>query len=168
MAKMEWRSSEELAEQAQAEKIRTEEKAKKEEAQKVLMERMTTNFITSDDVPEEEKELFMNIYNAWQPEQNYLVGDKVKHDGGVFEVIQEHVSQNDWKPTAVPALFKRIYQKVTSEGEEVIPNFVQPIGTHDAYKTGDKVMFEGKVYESTMDGNVWNPLAFPQGWKVVA
>ena len=32
--------------------------------------------------------------------------------------------------------------------ENVIPEWVQPTGSHDAYNIGDKVIYEGKVYES--------------------
>ncbi len=33
----------------------------------------------------------------------------------------------------------------------------QPAGAHDAYHKGDRVKYHGKIYESTMDGNVWEP-----------
>ena len=47
------------------------------------------------------------------------------------------------------------------------PEWVQPLGGHDAYKTGDRVMYQGKVYESTIDGNVWAPDVYPAGWKEI-
>jgi len=33
--------------------------------------------------------------------------------------------------------------------------------------TGDKVMFDGKVYESVIDNNIWSPIAYPSGWREV-
>lgn len=45
--------------------------------------------------------------------------------------------------------------------------WVQPLGGHDAYKTGDRVMYQEKVYESTIDGNVWAPDVYPAGWKEI-
>lgn len=48
-----------------------------------------------------------------------------------------------------------------------VPDFVQPTGAHDAYKKGDKVKFEGKVYESLIDANVYSPSAYPAGWKEI-
>ncbi len=48
-----------------------------------------------------------------------------------------------------------------------IPEFVQPTGSHDAYKKGDKVSFNGKIYESLIDGNVYSPSAYPLGWQEV-
>lgn len=40
-------------------------------------------------------------------------------------------------------------------------------GSNDAYNKGDKVSFENKVYESTIDGNVWSLTAYPAGWKEI-
>lgn len=47
------------------------------------------------------------------------------------------------------------------------PEFVQPTGGHDAYNIGDKVTYNGKVYESTINNNVWAPDAYPQGWRAI-
>lgn len=46
-------------------------------------------------------------------------------------------------------------------------DFVQPTGAHDAYNTGDKVIFEKKTYVSLIDGNVWSPSTYPSGWASV-
>ena len=53
------------------------------------------------------------------------------------------------------------------EPEDDIPEWVQPLGAHDAYKLGDLVRFEGKVYKSVLPANVWSPKAFPAGWEEV-
>jgi len=45
------------------------------------------------------------------------------------------------------------------------PEWVQPLGGHDAYQIGDRVTYQGKVYESTVANNVWSPVTF--GWKEV-
>ena len=50
---------------------------------------------------------------------------------------------------------------------DTYPEWVQPTGAHDAYNTGDRVTYNGRVYESTMDGNTWSPDAYPQGWTEV-
>lgn len=46
------------------------------------------------------------------------------------------------------------------------PDWVQPSGAHDAYHTGDIVNYNGTLYISLIDGNVWSPDAYPQGWQV--
>ena len=48
---------------------------------------------------------------------------------------------------------------------DTYPEWVQPTGAHDAYNTGDRVTYNGRVYESTINGNVWSPDAYPQGWE---
>lgn len=45
-------------------------------------------------------------------------------------------------------------------GEE----WVQPLGAHDSYLTGDTVTFEGKTYVSLSSANTWQP---PIGWRDV-
>ena len=51
------------------------------------------------------------------------------------------------------------------EPSEDVPDWVQPTGAHDAYQKGDKVRYNGNVYESLIDGNVWSPDAYPAGWQ---
>ena len=48
-----------------------------------------------------------------------------------------------------------------------VPDFKQPTGAHDSYKKGDRVRFEGKVYESLIDNNAYSPATYPQGWREV-
>ena len=53
-----------------------------------------------------------------------------------------------------------------SEAEEY-PEYVQPGGAYNAYNTGDKITYNGKKYICKMDGCVWTPDAYPQGWEEV-
>ena len=56
---------------------------------------------------------------------------------------------------------------VEPEHEEEWPTYIQPTGAHDAYNVGDKITFEGKKYECLINGCVWNPHDYPQGWKLI-
>lgn len=47
------------------------------------------------------------------------------------------------------------------------PEFVQPTGAHDAYAAGAQVTWNGEHWRSLLDGNVWSPAAYPQGWEKV-
>lgn len=51
------------------------------------------------------------------------------------------------------------------EGE--YPPYVQPTGAHDAYNIGDKCSESGKKYVCKMDGCVWPPSSYPDGWTEV-
>ena len=57
------------------------------------------------------------------------------------------------------------WREVVEEG--ATPEWVQPTGAHDAYQTGDHVMFEGAEYVSLIDGNTWSPTDYPQGWEKI-
>ena len=49
--------------------------------------------------------------------------------------------------------------------EPAAPPYKQPTGAHDAYNAGDRMTYNGEEYESTINGNVWTPDAYPAGWK---
>lgn len=69
---------------------------------------------------------------------------------------------------AVHALEARPAPEPDPEPEPAdIPEWVQPTGAHDAYNAGDKARYNGKVYESLIDGNVWSPDVYPAGWREV-
>ncbi len=46
-------------------------------------------------------------------------------------------------------------------------NGTNPPRRKDAYNTGDQVIFNGSIYESLIDANVWSPAVYPQGWNLI-
>ena len=76
------------------------------------------------------------------------------------QVVQDHTSAAEWTPDTAVSLYKAI--GVTETG---YPVWIQPLGATDAYNTGDIVSYNGALYISTIDGNVWAPDAYPAGWK---
>lgn len=66
---------------------------------------------------------------------------------------------------AIRVLEAKLDNVPTPEPSDEIPDWVQPTGAHDAYQRGDKVRFNGDVYESLIDGNVWSPETYPAGWQ---
>lgn len=98
---------------------------------------------------------------------NYTVGDKFTYDGVVYKVLQAHTSQSDWTPETAPSLYAKVLIPTDEEGQQTsIPDWEQPDSTNP-YMIGDQVYYDGAVYESTIDGNVWSPTDYPQGWKLV-
>lgn len=81
-------------------------------------------------------------------------------DPQIYKVIQEHISQPDWTPDTANSLFKAI--GVSPSG---YPEWSQPVGAEDAYNNGDIVSYNGQLYKSIIDGNVWSPDIYPQGWE---
>lgn len=111
------------------------------------------------DLTEEELSEILSEYEDWETNQSYSIGDIVRYDSGIYQVIQSHTSQVDWTPDVVPALFLEI------SPPSVIPEWEQPSGAHDAYNTGDQVTFQGHIWESLIDANVWSPAVYPAGWE---
>lgn len=108
-----------------------------------------------------------SVYPAYAVGKAYKAGDIFSYgensvgDPQLYQVLQEHTSAAEWTPDAAASLYKAI--GVTGEG---YPEWVQPLGASDAYNTGDIVSYNGTLYRSTIDGNVWSPEAYPQGWEV--
>lgn len=120
--------------------------------------------ITSDALSDEQKEEILSTYPIYYVGTPYLVGDIFNYEGKLYEVIQAHTSQADWRPNAVESLYKQVLS-VETEETEIISDFVQPTGGHDAYQKGDKFRFKGDVYEVLIDNFVWNPETYPAGVK---
>lgn len=97
-----------------------------------------------------------NLYPTWKPETEYKTNERVLFDGVLYKVLQDHKSQDTWIPPIVPSLFA----KVLIPSDE-IPLWEQPDSTN-GYMIGDKVIYEGKTYESTVNNNVWKPSEY--GW----
>ena len=121
----------------------------------------TRKLIRVDELSEEELLEMVDLYSQYEIGYSYLVGDIFKYEGKLYKVIQAHVSQEDWLPSELAALYLNMMP------ENVIPEWIPPTGSHDAYNKGDKVIFEGEVYESIIDSNTWLPTDYPQGWKVI-
>ena len=100
--------------------------------------------------------------DPWQAPQgahdSYREGATVTHDGKTW------VSLIEWNAHA-PGVSG--WRELAPEGAGPA-EWVQPTGAHDAYQAGDVVSFEGGVYQSTINGNVWSPSAYPRGWEKVA
>lgn len=106
--------------------------------------------------------LIPEVYPVWSADSvEYKKDDRVTYNGILYKVLTDHTSQASWTPTDAPSLFVKV---LTSENE--ILDWEQPTA-ENAYMKGDKVKYNGKVYESLIDNNVWKPDEYPAGWKEV-
>lgn len=108
------------------------------------------------------------IYDPWEVGKSYAVGDIVAYgengvgDPQLYKVVQTHTSQVDWTPDTAVSLFTAI-----GLDDGGYPVWSQPTGSHDAYSTGDIVNYNGTLYQSLIDGNVYSPDTYPAGWEEV-
>lgn len=107
------------------------------------------------------------IYDPWMANKAYAVGDLVTFgensvgDPQLYRVAQAHTSQAAWMPNATSALYTAI-----GLDDSGYPVWSQPTGAHDAYNAGDVVSYNGSLYRSLIDGNVYAPDTYPAGWEV--
>lgn len=107
-----------------------------------------------------------SVFPKYEVGKAYKAGDVFSHgenavgDAQLYKVLQEHTSSEEWLPNEAVSLYKRI--GITEDG---YPEWVQPLGAADAYNTGDVVSYNGTLYESLIDGNVWSPADYPSGWE---
>ena len=105
------------------------------------------------------------VFDPWAAGKTYKAGAFVTYgenavgDPQLYKVAQEHTRQADWTPAATPALYTAI-----GLDDSGFPVWSQPSGAHDAYNTGDIVNHNGVLYQSLIDGNIWQPDTYPAGW----
>lgn len=121
-----------------------------------LIEKAAANLDTEDALTG------IDLFPVWKPGQTYTVGQRVRYNDTLYSVIQAHISQDGWKPDTAASL----YAKVLIPDDNVIPEWEQPDATN-AYMRGDTVRYNGKVYRSLIDNNVWSPADYPAGWEEV-
>lgn len=101
------------------------------------------------------------VGKAYKTKDVFSYGVNAVGDPQLYQVLQDHTSAAEWTPDTAVSLYKAI--GVTETG---YPVWVQPLGATDAYNTGDIVSYNGTLYISAIDGNVWSPEAYPAGWTV--
>jgi hypothetical protein len=116
---------------------------------------------------EDQALICVRLYKPWEIGKAYTVGEFLTYgvnsvgDPQLYKVAQVHTAQADWLPDVTPALYTPI--GLDDSGH---PVWAQPTGAHDAYNKGDIVNYNGTLYESLIDGNVYSPEAYPAGWAV--
>lgn len=104
-----------------------------------------------------------DVFPTWSGDGiEYKKDTKLTYNGVLYKVLQDHTSQKSWTPDAAPSLFAKVLVSEDGTPQE----WQQPDSTNP-YNKGDRVLFNGKTYESLIDGNVWSPSANPAGWKEV-
>lgn len=102
-----------------------------------------------------------NLFIEWSENWTGKAGTIVRENDKLYRSIHDvtNVAQNT-RPSETPAMWTLI-----GNPNEEYPEWVQPIGSHDAYNINDKVLHNNKKWISDVDGNVWEPGVY--GWREV-
>lgn len=105
----------------------------------------------------------VELFPEWSGDGvEYTVGKRLRYMGELYKVLQAHTSQSNWTPAEAPSLFALILTAPDGTPHE----WVQPDSTNP-YMAGDRVIFNGQIYESVIDNNIWSPSAYPAGWMLI-
>ena len=102
------------------------------------------------------------VGRAYTADEMFTYGINDVGDPQLYRVVQAHTSQEDWKPNVTPSLYTAI--GLNPQG---YPTWSRRTGSHGAYNTCDIVDYNGTVYKSLIDGNVYSPEEYPAGWEKV-
>ena len=111
------------------------------------------------------------LFDEWDGDGHaYAAGERVRYEDELYTCLQAHTSQADWSPTAAASLWAKTLDAGNPDTPtEDIPEWVQPESTN-GYGIGDRVRHSGKVWESLVANNVWEPgvVGTETVWREVA
>lgn len=143
--------------------------AQKQEKRREQMETATVLFVRTASLTDEQALTVSELFEEWagilDSGRECKEDTVIRHDGELYRVAQTHIPQRQWEPGAVGT--ESLYTHITKGGDGV-DVWQRPTGAHDAYDTGDRVHYpdeDGPIYVSKIDGNVWAPDEYPQGWE---
>ena len=127
-----------------------------EEVSAMLIRQQINNLVVDDTTA-----LRMVEYYPAPDAASYAAGDRIQYNGKLYKCLQAHTAQAGWNPVDAPSLWAEVLagQDGTEIGEWVQPDSTNP------YMRGDRVSYNGKIYESEVDNNVWAPGVY--GWAEI-
>lgn len=134
-----------------------------------ILKKIDTLWVQGDLTDDDRAELITLAQNNAKPENSYApLQTQIEQAFAQIKSLQQTVEANAKGvaalKTAVEGLGGTVTEPEPTPAEEW-PDFTQPTGSHDAYKAGDKITFNGEHYICKMDGCVWSPTDYPTGWE---
>jgi len=123
----------------------------------VITQRIDQLFVEGKLTDEERTRVLMEARNKAKPEDSYAD-------------LYSRVAANE---AAIAEIRKKLDEIVTpTPSPDPDPDepseWKQPTSAVDCYNKGDRVKYNDHIYESIIDGNVWSPDVYPNGWKLVS
>lgn len=88
-------------------------------------------------------------------------GTRINWNGSIKRAAVDLWDREEYNPNLAPTLWEDIEYR---EGYRVIP---MTITAGTAFAKDEYGWWDGVLYKSLIDANVWNPTDYPAGWAVV-
>lgn len=110
-----------------------------------------------DELDESEVYDVFCLFSAWEPGVRYTAGHRVVFGNDIYNVENTHVS--NLSPIEDKASYTLILKPTN-----LIPNWSEQ---DTPYELGAKIKVGEHVYESLVENNLWQPVDFPAGWRLI-
>ena len=127
------------------------------ETSSIMFVQMSQSKMLDDITISEHAELFPEWSENWTGKAGTILREGEKLYRSIHDITT--TAQNT-KPSETPSMWTLV-----ANPDEEYPEWVQPIGVHDAYALNDKVSHNNKHWISVVDNNVWQPSVY--GWEEV-
>lgn len=87
-----------------------------------------------------------SLFDMWNDEQSYAIGDRVQYNDKLYKCRQAHTSQSDWTPEVTPALWEVIDVAHAGTHDDPIPATVNM-----EYYNGKYYVEDGTLYLCNRD-----------------
>lgn len=91
----------------------------------------------------------IQLFPQWSSdEKEYETGDRVRYENILYKCLYSHTSNSKNDPSSALDLWEEIILKT---------NEIIEWDSTNQYQLGDKVMYNEKIWESTVNNNMWPP-----------
>lgn len=97
------------------------------------------------------------FFAPWTRGQYYKQGTRINYNNDIYEVLIQHTAD------FTPDQDNIHYQKI----EKPLDMVEEWSNTKIPYQIGDKVKVRHYIYENLLNDNIWKPMDFPAGWKLL-
>lgn len=123
-----------------------------------MLSKINTLWVHADITDDQREQLIAEARAKANPKYSYRISEV-----GVEDLLKR-LSNLEAEVDTLRALVNNLAELPVVEKPEY-PEFVQPTGAHDAYNIGNKITYGGRRYICRMDGCVWDPVTYPEGWS---
>lgn len=136
-----------------------EEKAKELASLINSLRKISKEVIENSEKIKTSNEDLIKLYEEYKVDFEYKKGDKFRFKNRLYEVLKNHKSQKIWEVDLTTNLYKLVDFTTNEE--------ISDYSITKNYNKGQKVRYNGVVYESLIDNNPLSPKTSPETWKKI-